>query len=285
MSGGQSFSVPVEWAWRGKMQVDAGYRILSCSTGMLSEKNFNEIFDRFSPGTLEALPQVTVSYVLAESGRRYLGMAFYEPAIGGFDRFGRDVTFTRYFCLPYQEVAAGAVSYLGMFDALKDRRLPDTNAAPFEVEFAGGEPGIPDDATRALEVAELLLTGNPVCIVEAGKTSPRERLAFIDAVMSLLPYGLRAEMAAATWTSPVYRGHKFRLFFSEAPRKQPETGLGDHLVAWMPERLEIRAAFQVSRLVTYFPTEWHEQHRIPYVAANLIALKDAAPRNGGPLLI
>jgi glycosyltransferase involved in cell wall biosynthesis len=47
----------------------------------------------------------------------------------------------------------------------------------------------------------------------------------------------------------------------------------------------IKAAFQVSRLVTYFPTEWHEQHRIPYVAANLIALKDAAPRNGGPLLI
>ncbi len=48
---------------------------------------------------------------------------------------------------------------------------------------------------------------------------------------------------------------------------------------------EIKAAFQVSRLVTYFPTEWHEQHRIPYVTANLIALKDATPRNGGQLLI
>lgn len=48
---------------------------------------------------------------------------------------------------------------------------------------------------------------------------------------------------------------------------------------------EIKAAFQVSRLVTYFPTEWHEQHRIPYVTANLIALKDATPRNGGRLLI
>lgn len=48
---------------------------------------------------------------------------------------------------------------------------------------------------------------------------------------------------------------------------------------------QIKAAFQVSRLVTYFPTEWHEQHRIPYVTANLIALKDSAPRNGGRLLI
>lgn len=48
---------------------------------------------------------------------------------------------------------------------------------------------------------------------------------------------------------------------------------------------EIKAAFQVSRLVTYFPTEWHEAHRIPYVTANLIALKDRTPRNGGRLLI
>jgi glycosyltransferase involved in cell wall biosynthesis len=48
---------------------------------------------------------------------------------------------------------------------------------------------------------------------------------------------------------------------------------------------EIKAAFQVSRLVTYFPTEWHEEHRIPYVTANLIALKDSTPRNGGRLLI
>jgi predicted SAM-dependent methyltransferase len=48
---------------------------------------------------------------------------------------------------------------------------------------------------------------------------------------------------------------------------------------------QIKAAFQVSRLVTYFPTEWHEQHRIPYVTANLIALKDSTPRNGGRLMI
>jgi GT2 family glycosyltransferase len=49
--------------------------------------------------------------------------------------------------------------------------------------------------------------------------------------------------------------------------------------AYVPE---VTARFQASRLVTYFPTEWHEQNRIPYVCANLIALKDGAPRNGGP---
>jgi len=46
---------------------------------------------------------------------------------------------------------------------------------------------------------------------------------------------------------------------------------------------EITCRFQASRLVTYFPSEWHKTHRIPYVSANLIAIKDDALRNGGLL--
>jgi O-antigen biosynthesis protein len=47
---------------------------------------------------------------------------------------------------------------------------------------------------------------------------------------------------------------------------------------------EIEARFQVSRLVTSYPSEWHSVHDISYVTANLIALKDSAPRNGGMVL-
>ncbi|HXX90527.1 MAG TPA: glycosyltransferase [Acidimicrobiales bacterium] len=46
----------------------------------------------------------------------------------------------------------------------------------------------------------------------------------------------------------------------------------------------IRCRFQVSRLVTYFPSPWHEEHDVPYVCANLIAIKDG-PRQGGYLRI
>jgi glycosyltransferase involved in cell wall biosynthesis len=46
----------------------------------------------------------------------------------------------------------------------------------------------------------------------------------------------------------------------------------------------IECRFQVSRLVTYFPNEWHEQHLISYVMANLIAVKDG-PRLAGELQI
>ena len=47
---------------------------------------------------------------------------------------------------------------------------------------------------------------------------------------------------------------------------------------------ELTSRFQTSRLVTYFPSEWHELHKIPYVCANLMAIKDG-PRQGGYLLI
>lgn len=45
---------------------------------------------------------------------------------------------------------------------------------------------------------------------------------------------------------------------------------------------EIRCRFQVSRLVTYYPDDWHREHNISYVCANLIAIKDG-PRLGGIL--
>lgn len=47
---------------------------------------------------------------------------------------------------------------------------------------------------------------------------------------------------------------------------------------------QIECRFQISRLVTYFPDGWHEQHNIPYVCANLIAVKEG-PRQGGFLSI
>jgi len=45
---------------------------------------------------------------------------------------------------------------------------------------------------------------------------------------------------------------------------------------------EIKVNFQVSQLFTHFPSAWHETHNIPYVCANLIAIKEGS-RQGGRL--
>jgi glycosyltransferase involved in cell wall biosynthesis len=47
---------------------------------------------------------------------------------------------------------------------------------------------------------------------------------------------------------------------------------------------QINCRFQVSRMVTTFLSDWHREHNISYVNANLIAIKDG-PRQGGLLNI
>jgi hypothetical protein len=226
-------SLAAEWArWGMDPSERGGYHLLACSEGRISPRNFEEILDRFNPGNLDDLPQVTVSYVPASDGSRYLGMAIHEAEASGADRLGRDVTVTRYFCVPYPEAASAAVSYVAMYNALRDIRPPDADRSVCAVELTAGGAELSADAERVLPVAGLLLTGNPVCIVGAEATEMAERLAYVDAVMSLLPYGMRAEMAASTWTRGTYRGHKFRLFFSEAPRRRAPSGLEDHVVRW-----------------------------------------------------
>ena len=47
--------------------------------------------------------------------------------------------------------------------------------------------------------------------------------------------------------------------------------------------LDVR--FQVSRLVTWFPSAWHEANDISYVDAFLLKLPDGGPRNAGPISV
>jgi hypothetical protein len=79
----------------------------------------------------------------------------------------------------------------------------------------------------------------PVCVIDTGYGGLAERLAFIDAVMALLPYGMRAELAAATWVSGTNRGHKFRLFFSDVPRTPRPSSPADHVVRLRPGEVSI----------------------------------------------
>lgn len=54
-----------------------------------------------------------------------------------------------------------------------------------------------------------------------------------------------------------------------------------HMAAYIDSPLR----FQVSRLRTFFPSEWHQQHNISYVQANLIAIKEPGRKYGGILEI
>lgn len=225
--------VDVQWALYGKDAGASGDRVLACSAGDLAMVNFADAISRFQLGALHRLPQVSVSYAQpVKPGSGYLALAIHKPADDGqvaLDEDGRPVTYTNYFCLPYGPLAAGGVTYQAVHEAVQDLRLPAANGATLRVTIAARPWPPPVIDPLALRVAALLLTGRSVCVLRAQHVPVAGRLGFIDTVMSLLPYGFRAKMTAATWTRATYRDHRFRLFFSDAPRGSERP---DHVVSW-----------------------------------------------------
>lgn len=238
----RSVAVPVsaDWALWGKERRDLEYRLLRCSDGALNAANFDELLTRYSPGTLEDLPQVTVSWLSdGEQRDSYIAMAIHEePEDHRLDATGRRVVLTRCFCVPYTSLAEGLVSYQAMYDVFRNEPLGDRRGT-IKTSLPVIEPGRRTDAS-AMRAAALLLTCKPVCILGAERVSLAERLRFIDSVMSLLPYGLRSQLSASTWASSHFWEHKFRLFFSGALRPVDECQViwGDEDITVAPEVAE-----------------------------------------------
>lgn len=250
MTGRNFFTVDAQWALQGKTPGRDGYRVLACSSGgpaSLSAGNFTEAIGRFSMGTPEtlpqALPQVTVSY-LTPGVKNHLALAIHRFAsdaqaqdgqLMARDDDGRPVVVTSYYCVPYAPVAEHGASYQALYEAFAAVPLHPENGPVLQAELPlpPDPPAAPDEGHAidplAAKTAALLLSGRPVCVLGALNASMAERLAFIDAVMALLPYGFRARMTAATWTRATNENHRFRLFFSGARRDAKEP---DHVVAW-----------------------------------------------------
>jgi hypothetical protein len=249
-----SFPVDAQWALQGKTLGRDGYRVLACSTGgrdALSLENFTEAIGRFSMGTPEtlpnALPQVTISYLqpgpvnhLALAIHRLASDAHPDEQLTASDDDGRPVVATSYYCVRYDPVAERSVSYRDMYETFAKAPLRPVNGSVLSVEMPAA-PAAPDPGainSLAAKAAALLLMGRPVCILGATlQTSMTDRLGFIDTVMSLIPYGFRARMTAATWTRATNQNHRFRLFFSSARR---DTKAPDNVVVWgHPEQTTI----------------------------------------------
>jgi hypothetical protein len=220
-------TVTAEWALWGKETGDAGYHLLDCSDGPVSRENFDEVLTRYSPGTLVELPQATISWLSDKEQPSYLAIAIHDAADRvQYDVSGREIVLTRYFCVPFNELAAGAVSYRAMYEKFHRTELPIANRHRIKAKLAMAEPSGKADAF-ATRVAALLLTSKPVCILAADRVAVDERLQFLDRVVSLLPYGMRSRLSASTWASSTFREHRLRLFFASARRPGD-----DHVVIW-----------------------------------------------------
>jgi hypothetical protein len=248
---GTGRTVLAEWALWGKEAKDPEYSVLRCSKGSFGRGDFHAIITRYTSGAKGALPQYTVCWVPEGSGHeRYLAVAIHELAdpdpklSGGRVRAsrGREIEYVRLFCVRYDEMAKHRASYAELVESVRKYQLPVGPTDQITVELLETESTPFSREIRALagNVATLLLTTRPVYVLGAERATPEERLHFIDAVMSLLPYGLRATLSASTWASATAQDLKLRLFFTNAERVDAHVS---ERVTWeRPRRLDLSVA-------------------------------------------
>ncbi len=216
--------IVAEWAVWGKPPgTRDDYGIRDCSRGRLSRDDFGEIVTRYAPGTLADLPQATISWV-GGGDRAHIGLAVQDWS-GQQDGLGRDIAVTRYFCVPYAQVADGPVTYEALYHAFRDCTRPVDGLFAAEVPVLDPEKiaGMVDET--AMDAAALLLTDRQVCLVRGESVPMLDRLRFLDTVAALLPYGLRTKLTASTWTDSSAR-HRIKLSFAKHARD------GAYSVTW-----------------------------------------------------
>lgn len=229
----KDIAVTAEWALWGKRARDAEYHLLGCSDGQVSARVFVDQITRFSPGSADTWPQVTVSGFLLQQAVNYVALAIHDTAERRHDPAGREIVYTRYFCVPYPELSGGRAGYQDMYSAFAGfwPAEQDRSAQRFALPRAGqssqSAPLAGHRRLLAMRVAALLLTGRAVCVLGADGAGTSERLAFLDSVLWLLPYGMRSGLAGATWASSTAYDLNLRLFFADSRRRG-----NDHVVSW-----------------------------------------------------
>jgi hypothetical protein len=223
-----SARVRAGWALWGKPPgTRDDYSVLACSPEPFSRSDFGTILTRFSAGTPAtrsggpgSLPWVTVSWVGVDDGLQ-IGIAI-AKATDQVDGVGRPINQTSYFCVPYNDLAGSQVSYLSLYEAVRDLSLPAGDGMipltlpPLDVREAAGS--VEEFGENTVVTAAALLLSGPVTIVQAEGSTLAERLRFLDAVACLLPYGFRAKFSAASWSDSSAR-HRIRLAFATRPRE------------------------------------------------------------------
>jgi hypothetical protein len=209
--------VTAEWAVWGKEADHLGYGLLRYSDGIVQPGDFEQLITRYSPGTVDGFPQVTVNGFSIHDRPAYLALAIHDyPEHPHQYATRRRIVETRCYCVQFSQLAGETVSYQAMYECFRGIGLQGPDRDPVRTEVLAARPAPVTDGV-AMRVASLLITGRPVCILGAEGTELGERLRFLDAVASLLPYGMRAGLSAATWASATAR-HHLRLYFSSAVR-------------------------------------------------------------------
>lgn len=176
----------IEWAIRAKRpNIDRGYSIIAWSQGDLNQAQFEQIVDRFSPGTPN---EATAIIGWAGHGDETRVVVAINRNSKKQDAVGRQIGVVRCFTARYEELARGPVSYRTLLERAYANK-PEEGTAPFQLDLPVMRPE--EIATRITpEVkasAALLLEGKQVCVVGADGVTTERRLDHLDSIAAALP--------------------------------------------------------------------------------------------------
>ncbi|MGY3200351.1 hypothetical protein [Streptomyces sp. TE5632] len=214
------------WAVLSKPPGDSGdYRVLRCSDGPSAVPWFERVIRATLFGTPppwstagrpgEVLPWISFGVCGAageDTASRWITVSVTDWnsfAEATWDSSGRRSATTRCFLLPYEELARHGLGLVSLWNAVRPVPLPteaDEDPAPAPVLLTAQADHI-ERTTRLVEKAGFGWTAAtaavaleaPVALRAPGDRFALDRIGVIDAVVSLLSYGHRATLTAATW--------------------------------------------------------------------------------------
>jgi TIR domain len=289
--------ITAEWAWISKEPGTAhDYGVVASSVGIDALSYIwryvsgvpNSSVPPDSPG---GAPWLTFGPFTDET-RRFISVTV-QDSWQGRDMAGRPIWPRRFFLLRYDEVAASGATCRSLWTALRGVNLPvdGHQSARLSIESQPTDEPVETIVRYGIEriaaIAALLLEGQHVALAHSRELPLDERLAVLDAVFALLPYGFRAAISASTHVDSTIQ-HQITLVFAEfaldqvlvslfgsGPIPVPETDVGQdylHNLKQAAGTLGIQAVIR-ELSVHYEPLQVRE----PQYASNILARLSFTP--------
>jgi hypothetical protein len=217
--------VAADWAWISKdPDAGIGYGVLDTSR---TNVDFGPFIGRFVPGSPsstaspdapDAPPWITFGPVVVGPDETLTTVSVREPWHER-DHAGRPVWPQKLFVIRFAELAQAGASYQTIARVAFGTEIPARQHATLRLEI-GAQPL--DELIQIINfygfeplaaIAAAVLEG-PVVVAGAGHLGRGERLAVLDAVAALLPYGFRAGLSVSSVVDNTSK-HGIRLTFAD----------------------------------------------------------------------
>ena len=219
--------IKADWALVGKDPAEGiGYNVLATSAANV---DFRPFIGRYVAGTPssttpadapDAPPWVTFGPIATEHDGVLMSVSVRDPWTDR-DHAGRAVWPQRLFVMPFADLAAAGASYQTMWSAARHAQVSRDEPMPLPLTMSGQVTGTLAATIEQYGLPQLAglaaaLLDGPVVVSDAASLPREERLAVLDAIAALLPYGFRADLSASSVVDNTLK-HGIRLAFADYP--------------------------------------------------------------------